>query len=98
LSLTSLLSAPEREVTSPSDFKVVGALISIKIIACLISVVSFCEIWISKENSYNKLFVTEFWRFPSIITFGSLTDQIFRESYYFFIKKRPNFTKAYNRY
>jgi hypothetical protein len=26
LSLTSLLSAPEREVTSPSDFKVVGAL------------------------------------------------------------------------
>ena len=24
--LTSLLSAPEREVTSPSDFKVVGAL------------------------------------------------------------------------
>ena len=27
LSLTSLLSAPEREVTSPSDFKVVGALI-----------------------------------------------------------------------
>jgi hypothetical protein len=29
LSLTSLLSAPEREVTSPSDFKVVGALISL---------------------------------------------------------------------
>ena len=28
LSLTSLLSAPEREVTSPSDFKVVGALYS----------------------------------------------------------------------
>jgi hypothetical protein len=28
LSLTSLLSAPEREVTSPSDFKVVGALSS----------------------------------------------------------------------
>ena len=28
LSLTSLLSAPEREVTSPSDFKVVGALVS----------------------------------------------------------------------
>ena len=27
LSLTSLLSAPEREVTSPSDFKVVGALV-----------------------------------------------------------------------
>jgi hypothetical protein len=27
LSLTSLLSAPEREVTSPSDFKVVGALL-----------------------------------------------------------------------
>ena len=27
LSFTSLLSAPEREVTSPSDFKVVGALI-----------------------------------------------------------------------
>jgi hypothetical protein len=26
LSLTSLLSTPEREVTSPSDFKVVGAL------------------------------------------------------------------------
>jgi hypothetical protein len=26
LSLTSLLSAPKREVTSPSDFKVVGAL------------------------------------------------------------------------
>jgi hypothetical protein len=26
LFLTSLLSAPEREVTSPSDFKVVGAL------------------------------------------------------------------------
>jgi hypothetical protein len=26
LSLTSLLSAPEREVTSPSDFKVVGTL------------------------------------------------------------------------
>jgi hypothetical protein len=26
LSLTSLLSAPEREVTSPSDFKIVGAL------------------------------------------------------------------------
>ena len=26
LSLTSLLSVPEREVTSPSDFKVVGAL------------------------------------------------------------------------
>jgi hypothetical protein len=26
LSLTSLLSAPEREVTSPSDFKVVGDL------------------------------------------------------------------------
>ena len=26
LSLTSLLSAPERGVTSPSDFKVVGAL------------------------------------------------------------------------
>jgi len=26
LSLTSHLSAPEREVTSPSDFKVVGAL------------------------------------------------------------------------
>ena len=26
LSLTSFLSAPEREVTSPSDFKVVGAL------------------------------------------------------------------------
>ena len=26
LSLTSLLSAPEREVTSPSDFRVVGAL------------------------------------------------------------------------
>jgi hypothetical protein len=26
LSLTSLLSAPEREVTFPSDFKVVGAL------------------------------------------------------------------------
>jgi hypothetical protein len=26
-SLTSLLSAPEKEVTSPSDFKVVGALI-----------------------------------------------------------------------
>jgi hypothetical protein len=26
LSLTSLLSAPEREVPSPSDFKVVGAL------------------------------------------------------------------------
>ena len=26
LSLTSLLSAHEREVTSPSDFKVVGAL------------------------------------------------------------------------
>jgi hypothetical protein len=26
LSLTSLLSAPEREVTSPSDFKVVGVL------------------------------------------------------------------------
>jgi hypothetical protein len=26
LSLTSLLSEPEREVTSPSDFKVVGAL------------------------------------------------------------------------
>ena len=31
LSLTSLLSAPEREVTSPSDFKVVGALIGCKI-------------------------------------------------------------------
>ena len=29
LSLTSLLSAPEREVTSPSDFKVVGALKSL---------------------------------------------------------------------
>ena len=29
LSLTSLLSAPEREVTSPSDFKVVGALITV---------------------------------------------------------------------
>jgi hypothetical protein len=29
LSLTSLLSAPEREVTSPSDFKVVGALVGI---------------------------------------------------------------------
>ena len=28
LSLTSLLSAPEREVTSPSNFKVVGALIN----------------------------------------------------------------------
>ena len=28
LSLTSLLSAPEREVTSPSGFKVVGALIT----------------------------------------------------------------------
>ena len=27
LSLTSLLSAPKREVTSPSDFKVVGALL-----------------------------------------------------------------------
>jgi hypothetical protein len=31
LSLTSLLSAPEREVTSPSDFKVVGALNELKI-------------------------------------------------------------------
>jgi hypothetical protein len=30
LSLTSLLSAPEREVTSPSDFKVVGFLSSKK--------------------------------------------------------------------
>jgi hypothetical protein len=30
LSLTSLLSAPEREVTSPSDFKVVGALFTEK--------------------------------------------------------------------
>jgi hypothetical protein len=29
LSLTSLLSVPEREVTSPSDFKVVGALVTI---------------------------------------------------------------------
>ena len=29
LSLTSPLSAPEREVTSPSDFKVVGALLHI---------------------------------------------------------------------
>ena len=28
LSLTSHLSAPEREVTSPSDFKVVGALLA----------------------------------------------------------------------
>jgi hypothetical protein len=28
LSLTSLLLVPEREVTSPSDFKVVGALIT----------------------------------------------------------------------
>ena len=28
LSLTSLLSAPEREVTSPSDFKVVKALLT----------------------------------------------------------------------
>jgi hypothetical protein len=27
LSLTSLLSAPEREVISPSDFKIVGALV-----------------------------------------------------------------------
>jgi hypothetical protein len=35
LSLTSLLSAPEREVTSPSDFKVVGALqIETKIAKC----------------------------------------------------------------
>jgi hypothetical protein len=29
LSLTSLLSAPEREVTPPSDLKVVGSLILI---------------------------------------------------------------------
>ena len=34
LSLTSLLSAPEREVTSPSDFKVVGAL-TIRVIIVL---------------------------------------------------------------
>jgi hypothetical protein len=30
LSLTSLLSAPEKEVTSPSDFKLVGALPTVK--------------------------------------------------------------------
>jgi hypothetical protein len=32
LSLASLLSAPETEVTSPSDFKVVGALPTVKIL------------------------------------------------------------------
>jgi hypothetical protein len=36
LSLTSLLSAPEREVTSPSDFKVVGALVNIRFISILL--------------------------------------------------------------
>ena len=37
LSLTSLLSAPEREVTSPSDFKVVGALMGQHLKVLLIS-------------------------------------------------------------
>jgi hypothetical protein len=57
LSLTSLLSAPEREVTSPSDFKVVGALISINISEFLIgqyaddSTLSLAD----DENSLNMI-------------------------------------------
>ena len=47
LSITSLLSAPEREVTSPSDFKVVGALY--KYMANSLS----C----SKYNSLNYIYV-----------------------------------------
>ena len=46
LSLTSLLSAPEREVTSPSDFKVVGALMGQHFKVLLISGLSLYPLYI----------------------------------------------------
>jgi hypothetical protein len=62
LSLTSLLSTPEREVTSPSDFKVVGALHYIcstdtqcpPEVECLVTTVSV----ISETTNSNSLLPT----------------------------------------
>ena len=54
LSLFSLLSALEREVTSPSDFKVVGALPMMNsfIWPCFQSTVSHWKSFISRRKSY----------------------------------------------
>ena len=51
LSLTSLLLAPEREVTSPSDFKVVGALI---IMYLRNYTVNLYYIFFNERNIYNS--------------------------------------------
>ena len=48
LSLTSLLSAPEREVTSPSDFKVVGALDRGPYIY------AFCQVWFHLAQLFQR--------------------------------------------
>jgi hypothetical protein len=47
-SLTSLLSAPEREVTSPSDFKVVGALDRGPYIY------AFCQVWFHLAQLFQR--------------------------------------------
>ena len=54
LSLTSLLSAPEREVTSPSDFKVVGAPINV-IIHSLKWLLIYIYV-LDVESIYNLIF------------------------------------------
>jgi hypothetical protein len=76
LSLTSLLSAPEREVTSPSDFKVVGALLYIDQIIVYNAFYSTLTFYIIKDRC--QMHALKVFRSPVWLLLHKLSSQHYR--------------------